>query len=260
MSELRLQSEIRFHDRQAWERSLLLDNHPDQLRFTDDDYLNHESWIRPAMAEFGQVAGKSILDMGCGHGMASVVLARAGANVTAFDLSSGYVKEAIQRAVANKVNVTHLQADAEYLPFADHSFDAIWGNAVLHHLDITRAGREIRRVLRADGVAVFCEPWGENPLLNLARQQLPYSGKHHTVDEKPLCFRDLKPLRDMFPIVDVRGYQLLSMIRRVISSPPIISFLETVDKFTLRMIPGMWRWCRYVVIVCRSEPERKGFS
>src|SRR5262245_18779852 len=101
--------------------------------------------------------------------MAAVVMARRGAAVTAFDLSPEYVAEARRRAAANGVTVEAVQADAENLPFADASFDAVWGCAILHHLDLTRAGPELYRVVRPGGVSVFCEPWGENPLLNFAR-------------------------------------------------------------------------------------------
>ncbi len=118
--------------------------------------------------------------------MASVVLARRGGRVTAFDLSPGYLQEARRRTEANGVNVSFVRADGERLPFADASFDRVWGNAVLHHLDVTIAARELHRVLAPGGVAVFCEPWGENPLLNLARRRLPYPGKERTPDEIPL--------------------------------------------------------------------------
>ena len=72
--------------------------------------------------------------------MAAVVMARAGATVTAFDLSPGYVAEARQRATANGVSVECVVADGENLPFPDATFDAVWGNAILHHLDLARAG------------------------------------------------------------------------------------------------------------------------
>ena len=58
------------------------------------------AWIAPAFDQLGDVRGKRILDLGCGHGMASVVLARRGAVVTACDLSLGYVREARARAGA----------------------------------------------------------------------------------------------------------------------------------------------------------------
>ena len=98
----RLGSERTFHDRQAAERSGHFRD-LDSLRFRDDDYLGHETWVRPAFDRLGPLAGARVLDFVCGHGMASVVLARRGARVTAFDLSPGYLDEARRRAVANGV-------------------------------------------------------------------------------------------------------------------------------------------------------------
>src|SRR5262245_44983464 len=129
----RLDSEQVFHDSQARDRAATFERDPGRLVFSDDDYFNHETWVRPAFAALGDVAGLRILDLGCGHGMVSVLLARRGAKVTAFDLSAGYVAEAQRRASANGVSVDFLIADGQYLPFADSSFDRIWGNAILHH-------------------------------------------------------------------------------------------------------------------------------
>src|SRR5262245_8040667 len=152
----RLDSERAFHDRQALDRSASFRAAPDRLQFSDDSYLDHETWVRPAFAALGDVTGLRVLDYGCGHGMAAVVLARRGARVMAFDLSPGYLAEARNRARANGVCVDYVCADGERLPFADGSFDRVWGNAVLHHLDMDRAARELRRVLRPGGSAVFC--------------------------------------------------------------------------------------------------------
>ncbi|HJT78357.1 MAG TPA: class I SAM-dependent methyltransferase, partial [Gemmataceae bacterium] len=173
----RLSTEQAFHDQQARGRALTFAAQPDRLRFDDDSYLDHETWIRPAFGMLGAVAGRDVLDYGCGHGMAAVVLARRGARVTACDLSLAYLQEAQARARANGTDVAFAQADGERLPFADGSFDAVWGNAILHHLDVRTAARELYRSLRPGGVAVLCEPWGGNPLLSWARRRLPYPGK-----------------------------------------------------------------------------------
>src|SRR5262245_66437256 len=114
----RLESELQFHDEQARRRAATFQHQPRLLRFSDEQYLNHESWIRDAWAQLGPLNGKSVLDYGCGHGMAAVVLARHRAHVTAFDLSAAYVAEAHERAAANDVQVDFLQADAHALPFA----------------------------------------------------------------------------------------------------------------------------------------------
>jgi SAM-dependent methyltransferase len=250
MSTLRLGEEQAFHDRQARERAACLTD-PEHLRFDDDDYLDHESWIRPALARLGCVAGLRVLDFGCGHGMAAVVLARRGACVTGCDLSGAYLSEARRGQQANGVVVHWVQANGEQLPFADASFDRIWGNAILHHLDLNRAGQEIHRVLRPGGVAVFCEPWGENPLLEWARRSLPYRGKARTPDERPLRARDLPLLRAWFPELEVEGFQLLSMARRVLGPGRVSSALAWCDARLLRTVPALSRFCRYVVLTLR---------
>src|SRR5262245_27456832 len=97
----RRSSEQAFHDRQARERAATFRQHPEQLCFDDNSYLDHETWIRPAFARLGEICGCDVLDFGCGHGMAAIVLARRGACVHALDLSLGYLEEARRRAEAN---------------------------------------------------------------------------------------------------------------------------------------------------------------
>ena len=237
------------HDRQAQDRADYFEENQSKLVFRDEEYLDHESWIRPAFSLLGNLQGKQVLDYGCGHGMASVVLARQGASVTGFDLSAEYVREAEARAEANDVEIHFQQADAECLPFDDAVFDAVWGCAILHHLDLDVAGRELARVLKPGGVGVFCEPWGENPLLNLARRRLPYPGKDRTVDEHPLCRGDLLPLQKHFPKLEVRGYQFLGMIRRLFQRQGQGGqFLDRWDDRLLSRFPRLEKFCRYVVI------------
>jgi SAM-dependent methyltransferase len=246
----RLHSEQVFHDAQAADRAARFAELA-ALRFRDADYLDHEPWIRPAFDLIGDVAGRRVLDYGCGHGMAAVVLARHGAGVTGIDLSAGYVAEAQRRAAANEVEVDFRQADAERLPFPDRSFDAVWGCAILHHLDLERAGAELRRVLRPGGVAVFCEPWGENPLVQFARRFLPYPGKHRTPDERPLRHADLSPLRDQFEL-RTRGFQLLGMARRALRRQSRSGgWLDSWDRRLLSRWPALEKWCRYVVLELR---------
>jgi SAM-dependent methyltransferase len=243
----RLVEEMAFHDRQARERAACLPS-PSSLRFRDDEYLGHETWIGPALARLGDVAGLRVLDFGCGHGMAAVVLARRGARVTGLDLSSGYLREARRRARANDVEIEVVQGDGERLPFVRASFDRVWGNAVLHHLDVGRAALELRRVLAPGGLAVICEPWGENAWLDWARRCLPYPHKQRTPEERPLRRRHLPLLRAAFPGLEVEGHQLLGMARRVLGPGRLSAALDRCDATLLRTLPGLARFCRYVVL------------
>ncbi|MGL4421467.1 MAG: class I SAM-dependent methyltransferase [Gemmataceae bacterium] len=241
----RLQHEQLFHDEQARSRHTYFSQDEARYRFADADYLDHESWVRGAMDSLGDVHGKQLLDLGCGHGMASVVLARRGATVTACDLSAEYVREAITRAAANTVSITGAITPAENLPFPAKSFDAIWGHAILHHLDLPVAAAELRRVLRPGGVAVFCEPWGGNQLLEWTRAGLPYTGKHRTVDEQPLTHERLAPIHEQFSRVTCEGHQLFTMVRRVLPLP--LGFCQWERKW-LTDRPKLENWCRYMVI------------
>jgi len=247
----RLHAEKNFHNRQALGRATTLARRPQELRFTDDAYLDHETWIRPAFDRLGNLEGLRVLDFGCGHGMAAVVLARRGAQVTAFDLSHGYLDEARNRAQANRVAIEFVQADGKRLPFADNAFDRIWGNAVLHHLDLSIAARELFRVLRPGGLAVFCEPWGENPLLGWVRNRLHYPGKERTPDEQPLRRRHIGLLRNVFPSVELRGFQFLSMARRVLRRGRLVAGLDWCDAMLLARVPGLQIYCRYVVLTLK---------
>jgi SAM-dependent methyltransferase len=249
----RLRREQQFHDDQARSRSVTFAGRPDRLRFRDSDYLDHETWVRPAMAQLGDVHGKPVLDLGCGHGMAAVILARRGAIVTACDLSAGYVAEARARVRANEADVCCVQADGHRLPFADGTFAAVWGHAIVHHLDVPTAAVELRRILRPGGVAVLCEPWAGNPLARLVRRWLPYPGKDHTADEEPLGPRHVRQLAAVFGRVEVEGYQVLAALRRFTRRPRMQAVLERADRRLLDTIPSLRRFGRYVVVILRRD-------
>lgn len=247
----RLAAEAAFHDAQALSRAESFRSGAASLRFEDRDYLAHETWIRPAMEAMGEIRGRAVLDFGCGHGMAAVVLARAGARVTGLDLSHGYLCEARERARVNGVDAAFVRADGETLPFADRTFDAVWGNAILHHLDLSRSAPELRRVLRPGGVAVFCEPWGENRLLAWTRRRVRYPGKARTRDEEPLRRNHLGQLASVFGSIQVRGFQLLGMARRVWKARHVATGLDWCDSLLLRHVRPLQSYCRYVVIVLK---------
>jgi SAM-dependent methyltransferase len=96
-----------------------------------------------------------VLELGTGTGRLWSTNARripSGWRITVSDFSFGMLAEA--RAAVAKIAhpFAAMQIDAQALPFADRSFDAVIANHMLYHVpDIPRALREIRRVLAADG-------------------------------------------------------------------------------------------------------------
>jgi len=111
-----------------------------------------EPVVREAL---GDVAGLSILDLGCGTGRHSVWLSSVGATVTGIDFSEGMLEEA--RRKAGEGTVRFLAHDLHQpLPFADGVFDRVVSGLVLEHLqELDAFFAESRRVLRPGGGAVI---------------------------------------------------------------------------------------------------------
>ena len=99
------------------------------------------------------------LEIGAGTGYFSLNLLRAGVigRAVATDISPGMLRKLERSAVELELPVETAACEASELPFADDSFDLVFGHAVLHHLpDLNAAFCEFRRVLRPGGVVAFC--------------------------------------------------------------------------------------------------------
>jgi ubiquinone/menaquinone biosynthesis C-methylase UbiE len=106
--------------------------------------------------DFHGLAGKDVLEVGCGSGIAVQLFAEAGANVTAVDLTPWAVATTRKRLEAFGLDGEVLEADGENLPFGDASFDLVFSWGVIHHTtDMERALGELVRVLRPAGTLVL---------------------------------------------------------------------------------------------------------
>ena len=122
---------------------------------------------RPAtLALAGDVAGRRILDAGCGSGPLSAALHDRGAIVTGFDSSAGML-ELARRRLGDDADL-HVAELGRPLPFADDAFDDVVASLVLHYLeDWTAPLAELRRVLRPGGrlIASVDHPLQGHPLV-----------------------------------------------------------------------------------------------
>ena len=126
--------------------------HPRYIRLTADASGKPFSLF----VDFAALAGKDVLDVGCGSGIATQLLAEAGAQVTAVDLTQWAVETTRRRLAAFGLEADVRQADAEALPFAEASFDLVFSWGVIHHSsDMDRALGELVRVCRPGGQLVL---------------------------------------------------------------------------------------------------------
>ena len=118
----------------------------------ENDYRNF--FLLPRMLRMlGDVAGRNILDLGCGEGGYSRELAQRGARVTGVDGSERLIEIARERARAAKLDIEYVCANASALEgLRDESFDVVMAAMSLMDVeDYPAAVREVHRVLASGG-------------------------------------------------------------------------------------------------------------
>lgn len=111
-------------------------------------------WLSALRRAVDPAMGDYILDLAAGTGTSSAVLANAGAEVIAADLSEGMIDVGRQR----HPDIEFVQANALDLPFDDDSFDKVTISYGLRNIpDTDRALREMLRVTKPGGVVVVLE-------------------------------------------------------------------------------------------------------
>lgn len=95
---------------------------------------------------------KDVLEIGAGHGMGSKLLSANAKSYTAGE----YSKENLDILKNRNFKGNVVQVDAHQMPFEDNSFDVVIALAMIYYLDIEKFLKEVRRVLRPNGVLFFC--------------------------------------------------------------------------------------------------------
>jgi SAM-dependent methyltransferase len=171
-----------------------------------DDGVSHRSEIafrqRTGFSP-DDLAGKLVLDVGCGMGRFADVATRWGAHVVGIDLS--LASEVAAQNLAGR-NATIFQADVFQLPFAEGSFDFIYSIGVLHHTpSCEQAVKVLPRLLKPGGrLAVWLyssyNPWyrmsdvyrkvtrrmPQKVLYKLCYGVIPLYGAHQVLRKIPL--------------------------------------------------------------------------
>jgi SAM-dependent methyltransferase len=168
------------------------------------------------------VAGRRVLDAGCGTGPLSAVLRDRGATVTGFD-SSAKMLELARRRLGPDAEL--LMADLDRpLPFPDGAFDDAVAGLVLHYLqDWTAPLAELRRVLKPGGRLILAvdHPYATDLMQREAGRKPDYFATYSRTEEWSMGGRTAtltfwhRPLHAMTAAFTAAGFRIT-----VISEPP----------------------------------------
>ena len=192
--------------------------------------------------------GKKLLELGCGTGDNLEIFHNFGASVTGIDISIEGINKANQKINDTKLNASYSVMNAEDTDFENNIFDIVVGTGIIHHLDLKTIYLEIPRLLNDNGHAVFIEPLGHNPIINLYRKLTPHI---RTPDEHPLKRKDLKLLKKYFHNIEIQYFSLFTLFavpfRNSFIFNPLFKILYMIDRLFLK-IPFVREWGWVAVI------------
>jgi ubiquinone/menaquinone biosynthesis C-methylase UbiE len=234
------------------------------LRFADDTEREQRTGRFYSAIDYGfafyrhrvtqEARGRTVLEYGCGNASLGFELAPIAKEVIGIDISDVAIANA-QRIAAHQrlANTKFVVDNAESMRFADDSIDVLMGSGIVHHLDIPRAMREVRRVLRPGGIAIFAEPLGHNPAVNWYRARTP---ELRTPDEHPLLARDLREMAQGFRSSKVTYFGFVAPVLGFVSAQTnpnkaLTKLVWSADKAICR-VPFLRRYAWFCVIELKA--------
>ena len=252
----RKKKELEFHNR---DRDRKLAESLDQDTF--DKFYSNKKFYNTVQksAKYTQewiareAKGKVFLDYACGNGGNAIAAAKAGAKLAiGFDISDISVMNAQRDAEAAGVdNVYFFQADAENTKLPDSCIDTVICSGMLHHLDLSFAFPELRRILAPGGKILAVEALDYNPAIKLYRQMTP---DMRTEWEKAhiLSLKDVEFAKRFFDIGDIKHWHITSYAGAYF--PKLLPLFEAIDSLLVK-IPGirLMSWIFTFELISRKD-------
>jgi ubiquinone/menaquinone biosynthesis C-methylase UbiE len=238
----RKKKELEFHDRNRNRSSVpRLDSDTYERFYGNKKYYQAtsrskhfvEGWIAD------HVPGKVFLDYACGNGAQAITAAKYGARLSVgIDISRKSIENARTDAKAAGVegSTRFVQADAENTKLPDNSIDVILCSGMLHHLDLSFALPELRRILAKGGKILAVEALDYNPAIKFYRMLTPEMRTEWEAAHI-LSLADIKFANRFFDISDVRYWHITSIVSPHLRFIPMPVF-DLIDS-CLERVPGV---------------------
>jgi ubiquinone/menaquinone biosynthesis C-methylase UbiE len=214
------------------------------------------------LMDLENIAGKKVLDVGCGNGQFSVFFAMYGAEVWGIDLSDVGIEVARKSAALNGVaeHCHFIVGDATATDFPDGFFDCITFSAALHHaVKYPGMREETWRVLKPGGVLVFSDILRDNKFYNACKAVYLHfrpqtdSGVNITMADYNAFWHGYEP-----PHIErlslLEGWKHFLPRKLVLSAPgrALLYVTSKLDDGLLHVVPGLGRYCLEIVGTVRK--------
>jgi 2-polyprenyl-3-methyl-5-hydroxy-6-metoxy-1,4-benzoquinol methylase len=219
-----------------WESEDRVPRTRDDFERINRAYLDVNLWLKEHF-DFKALSGKRVLEIGCGVGSAACILAMAGSQVTAIDLTEKAAEIARENTRIQGLNsIAIFRMDAERMEFANNSFDYAYSWGVVHHSNAPeQIIAEIARVLR---------PGGRGLIMVYNRHSLRYWLKGIywlLVKRKLFAGESLTSVQRFFTDGYFQKHYTARELRQLLARLGLSDLRVSVTHMAKQMIPGLPR-------------------
>jgi SAM-dependent methyltransferase len=199
----------------------------------------------------GDIRGKTVLDLGCGSGENLVPLVTRGAEVIGIDISPDLVQLARQRLSNYGLEATLYPGSAYDTGLPPESVDVVFSMALLHHLDLPTARKEIYRILRPGGLFILREPVRFSRTMNALRRLFPAPQADISDYEHPMTRAELLVVTQGFTLIARRSFRLpfVPLLSKLLV---VTSRLWKTDAWLLKHLPVLEHFATGTVMSLRK--------
>jgi len=200
-----------------------------------------EEYFRSLITKFSPKA--SVLEIGCGEGIHSILAAQSGAaKVLGIDISQAGIARADKKleSLGNAPNVTFKVMDVEALELSSSPFDLIIDHESFSSIDLNYAVPTLTRVLKTGGRIIAIECLSHNPIFQLNRVFNRLLGKRTSWATKNIFNKKhFKLFSESFEVEDIHFFHFITVFAFPFKKLPlgssVVKIAEKIDQYLLTL-------------------------
>lgn len=206
--------------------------------------------IDHSYALLGIIRNKKLLEIGCGSGKQAIFFAQKGANVSVIDISDEALKAASCRAKEERVSIQTNRMNAEILQFKNETFEIVYINSVLMHVNPEKVLQECSRVLKPGGKVIIIEPLRHAPFVQVYR----WLASYRATKPQYATFKMLKKCEKYFTAYSHKEFYFFSSALLPLGYvtnhflKKMYAAVNRIDDYLVKIVPPVQKFCWISVV------------